>query len=125
VGSGSVHHIAWRVNDEQHQLAVRTQVELAARRPTPVIDRFWFKSVYFLSLEECFSNSPLTVPASQSTRIPLVWGVSGSAPLAGEVPPGNRGRAAAARIQGTRAPGLSCILPQWFEEEEDVPGGKW
>jgi glyoxalase family protein len=46
-GIGSVHHLAWRVDDEAHQLAVRTQVEHVGRRPTPVIDRFWFKSVYF------------------------------------------------------------------------------
>jgi glyoxalase family protein len=47
-GVGSVHHLAWRVDDEAHQLDVREQVEDAGRRPTPVIDRFWFKSVYFL-----------------------------------------------------------------------------
>jgi glyoxalase family protein len=46
-GVGSVHHLAWRVDDETHQLAVRTQVEAAGRQATPVIDRFWFKSVYF------------------------------------------------------------------------------
>jgi glyoxalase family protein len=46
-GIGSVHHLAWRVDDEEHQLAIRKRVEAAARRPTPVIDRFWFKSVYF------------------------------------------------------------------------------
>jgi glyoxalase family protein len=47
-GVGSVHHLAWRVADENHQLDVRKLVENAGRRPTPVIDRFWFKSVYFL-----------------------------------------------------------------------------
>jgi glyoxalase family protein len=47
-GVGSVHHLAWRVDDEPHQLAVRERIERAGRRPTPVIDRFWFKSVYFL-----------------------------------------------------------------------------
>lgn len=47
-GVGSVHHVAWRVDDEGHQAEVRALVESAARRPTPVIDRFWFKSVYFL-----------------------------------------------------------------------------
>ena len=36
-----------RVDDEVHQLAVRTRVEASGSRPTPVIDRFWFKSVYF------------------------------------------------------------------------------
>jgi glyoxalase family protein len=46
-GVGSVHHLAWRVDDEGHQLAVRGRVESAGARPTPVIDRFWFKSVYF------------------------------------------------------------------------------
>jgi glyoxalase family protein len=46
-GRGAVHHLAWRVDDEAHELAVREQVEHAGGRPTPVIDRFWFKSVYF------------------------------------------------------------------------------
>jgi glyoxalase family protein len=47
-GVGAVHHLAWRVDDETHQLALRARVDEAGRRPTPVIDRFWFKSVYFL-----------------------------------------------------------------------------
>jgi len=46
-GVGSIHHIAWRVDDEEHQAEVRQMVEGAGRRPTSVIDRFWFKSVYF------------------------------------------------------------------------------
>ena len=45
-GVGAIHHLAWRVDDERHQLAVRAQVENAVD-PTPVIDRFWFRSVYF------------------------------------------------------------------------------
>jgi glyoxalase family protein len=47
-GVGSIHHLAWRVADEAQQLTVREAVDGAGRRPTPVIDRFWFKSVYFL-----------------------------------------------------------------------------
>ena len=46
-GVGSVHHLAWRVDDAEHQERVRTDVENAGVQPTPVIDRFWFKSVYF------------------------------------------------------------------------------
>ena len=46
-GVGAVHHLAWRVDDDRHQLAVREQVDEAGARPTPVIDRFWFRSVYF------------------------------------------------------------------------------
>jgi glyoxalase family protein len=47
-GTGGVHHVAWRVPDEAAQLAMRARIERAHRRPTEVIDRFWFKSVYFL-----------------------------------------------------------------------------
>jgi glyoxalase family protein len=46
-GTGSIHHLAWRVNDEKHQAEVRASVLQGGSRPTPVIDRFWFKSVYF------------------------------------------------------------------------------
>jgi glyoxalase family protein len=46
-GTGSVHHVAWRVPDDLTQLKVQSQVQGAGRHPTPVIDRFWFKSVYF------------------------------------------------------------------------------
>ncbi len=46
-GVGSVHHIAWRVPDGDAQRAVRASVKAAGSRPTEVIDRFWFQSVYF------------------------------------------------------------------------------
>ena len=46
-GTGSIHHIAWRVNDDEHESEVRQSVASAGAQPTPVIDRFWFKSVYF------------------------------------------------------------------------------
>ena len=47
-GTGGVHHVAWRVQDDATELAVRDRIARAHRRPTEVIDRFWFKSVYFL-----------------------------------------------------------------------------
>jgi glyoxalase family protein len=47
-GIGSIHHLAFRVDDGAHQLEIRERIEEAGRRPTPVIDRFWFQSVYFL-----------------------------------------------------------------------------
>jgi glyoxalase family protein len=46
-GTGSVHHVAWRVPDDDTQLAVQHRLLNARRHPTEVIDRFWFKSVYF------------------------------------------------------------------------------
>jgi glyoxalase family protein len=47
-GTGGIHHVAWRVPDDATELAVRDRISKAKRRPTEVIDRFWFKSVYFL-----------------------------------------------------------------------------
>lgn len=47
-GVGTMHHVAWRVADDNVELKVRERVAKAHRRPTEVIDRFWFKSVYFL-----------------------------------------------------------------------------
>jgi glyoxalase family protein len=47
-GIGTMHHVAWRVANEEVELRVRERIAQAHRRPTEVIDRFWFKSVYFL-----------------------------------------------------------------------------
>jgi glyoxalase family protein len=46
-GVGCVHHLAWRVDDEAHQAHLRARIVSAGAQPTPMIDRFWFKSVYF------------------------------------------------------------------------------
>jgi glyoxalase family protein len=46
-GTGSIHHLAWRVDDETHQSQMRSRVAAHGAGPTPMIDRFWFKSVYF------------------------------------------------------------------------------
>jgi glyoxalase family protein len=45
-GAGTVHHVAWSSRTEEHE-AWRERVARAGGRPTPVIDRFYFKSVYF------------------------------------------------------------------------------
>jgi glyoxalase family protein len=46
-GRGGVHHIAFRVPDEAAQAEWRERLASAGVRPTPIIDRFYFKSVYF------------------------------------------------------------------------------
>jgi glyoxalase family protein len=46
-GVGSVHHVAFRVADEAAQHAAQEQVRAAGGRTTEVIDRYWFKSIYF------------------------------------------------------------------------------
>ena len=45
-GAGSVHHIAWASHADDHE-AWRDRVIEAGARPTPVIDRFYFRSIYF------------------------------------------------------------------------------
>jgi len=46
-GTGGIHHIAWRVKDTDEEMKVREQVMKFGLSPSPQIDRFWFKSVYF------------------------------------------------------------------------------
>jgi predicted esterase/catechol 2,3-dioxygenase-like lactoylglutathione lyase family enzyme len=46
-GAGTVHHVAFQVADEAAQLDVRARVVEAGLAPTPVIDRTYFRSVYF------------------------------------------------------------------------------
>ena len=46
-GVGNIHHIAWRLPDEEREMALRADVVAAGAHPTGLIDRFWFKSVYF------------------------------------------------------------------------------
>jgi glyoxalase family protein len=45
-GAGTVHHVAWASTPEEHT-AWRERVIEGGGSPTPVIDRFYFKSVYF------------------------------------------------------------------------------
>ena len=46
-GPGTVHHVAWNVETDAGELAVRERVIAAGTHPTPVIDRTYFHSVYF------------------------------------------------------------------------------
>jgi glyoxalase family protein len=45
-GAGTVHHVAWGSLDDE-QVMWRDRVIAGGAHPTPVIDRFWFRSVYF------------------------------------------------------------------------------
>ena len=44
---GTVHHVAWRAKDASHQLEWREALVKAGRNVTPVIDRYYFKSIYY------------------------------------------------------------------------------
>ena len=45
-GAGTVHHVAWASRMEDHD-AWRRRVGENGSRPTPVIDRYYFRSIYF------------------------------------------------------------------------------
>ena len=45
-GAGTVHHVAWATPMDEHQ-AWRDRIAESGYQVTPVIDRFWFKSIYF------------------------------------------------------------------------------
>jgi glyoxalase family protein len=45
-GAGTVHHVAWGSTDEEHA-AWRDQIRAHGAHPTEVIDRHYFRSIYF------------------------------------------------------------------------------
>jgi glyoxalase family protein len=45
-GAGTVHHVAWSSTMQDHETWQRLVTEAGASA-TPVVDRFWFRSVYF------------------------------------------------------------------------------
>jgi glyoxalase family protein len=46
MGAGAVHHVAWASEMDEHE-AWREHVAAGGGRPTDIIDRFWFRSIYF------------------------------------------------------------------------------
>jgi glyoxalase family protein len=47
MGVGTVHHVAFRVPDEETQIALRDEVAALGYNVTPVLDRNYFRSIYF------------------------------------------------------------------------------
>jgi glyoxalase family protein len=47
IGTGSVHHVAWRTPTDEQQIILRRSIVKAGLNATPVIDRFYFHSIYF------------------------------------------------------------------------------
>ena len=47
VGRGGVHHVAFRTPDDEHHQLWQLQLQRAGVEVTPVIDRFYFRSLYF------------------------------------------------------------------------------
>jgi glyoxalase family protein len=45
-GAGTVHHVAWATQTDEHEEWHR-RVAGAGLHPSPIVDRFWFRSIYF------------------------------------------------------------------------------
>ena len=46
-GAGTVHHVAWATGRDEDHPAWRDRVIKGEGQPTPIIDRFYFRSIYF------------------------------------------------------------------------------
>ncbi len=46
-GAGTIHHLAWRTPDDDAQARWRVHLTGAGREPSPVMDRDYFRSIYF------------------------------------------------------------------------------
>jgi glyoxalase family protein len=47
IGAGTVHHVAWRTPDDAEQQVWRLELHQAGYNVTPVMDRNYFRSIYF------------------------------------------------------------------------------
>ena len=47
MGAGTVHHVAFRARDDAEQLEARAEISGVGLNVTPVLDRDYFKSIYF------------------------------------------------------------------------------
>ena len=47
MGAGTVHHIAWRAKDEEDHQRWRTLLQDKGYYPTEILDRNYFKAIYF------------------------------------------------------------------------------
>ena len=61
-GAGTIHHVAFRVPDDQAQIAARGRIIKDGLQVSPVIDRAYFKSIYYREpggiLFECATDQP-------------------------------------------------------------------
>ena len=73
-GAGSVHHIAFAVENRARQLEVREALLDTGYKVTPVIDRDYFWSIYFRTPGgRVVRDLPPTSRGSMWTRIRPIW----------------------------------------------------
>src|SRR5205823_5900738 len=119
-GAGTVHHVAWACEADEQE-AWRERVIAAAGQPTPIIDRFYFKSIYFREPSGVlFEIATLGGPARRllparaallaARRRPLVRGAARRLSGPGDVRPGLRRGGRLRRRPAARARGARRLL---------------
>src|ERR1051325_5146108 len=103
-GVGTVHHVAWRVKDEAEQVNARADVQKAGLRPTSVIDRFWFTSVYFREPGGVLFELATDGPGFGARRAQLVGAAT------------NRNDSALGGGEPVDKLGESLVVPPWLGE---------
>lgn len=78
-GAGTVHHVAWASHMDDHD-AWRQRVDEAGAHPTPVIDRFYFRSIYFREPSGVLFEIATLGPGFQADEDPDKLGESLSLP---------------------------------------------
>ena len=71
-GGGTVHHVAFRARSDEEQKIWREQILPLGFNVTPVLDRRYFRSIYFANPAASCSRLRPTHPALRSTRRPIV-----------------------------------------------------
>ena len=77
---GTVHHVAWRTPDDAAQAAWRETLVAAGRNVTPVIDRWYFKSIYYREPGGVLYEIATDVPGFTVDEAPARLGTSLSLP---------------------------------------------
>lgn len=72
-GIGAVHHVAFRAEDDPHQLAFQRLAQDLGLAPSPVMDRNYFRSIYFREpggiLFEVATDAPGFTVDEEATRL--------------------------------------------------------
>lgn len=74
--AGTVHHVAWRALDKDHQLAWREALLGAGMQVTPVIDRTYFHSIYYRERGGVLFEIATDLPGFAADEHPQAFGFS-------------------------------------------------
>ena len=91
-GAGTVHHVAWASQVDEHE-RWRERAMAGGAQPTPVIDRFYFRSIYFREPGGVLFEIATLGPGFTADEPPETWArSSGCRPTTSRCASGSRPR---------------------------------